>query len=159
MKRILLVVAIAIGLFLAGRALVLGLASDETKIRRVVAHMADGFDRSQMTPILDGLTLDYEDETSGARRPDLREAVAYLFFEAVDESTKRFAYRVEVDVRRVAVDRETAECDLDARFLELRGGTESPAWDIAVNATFVHGSEGWRIRRTKYTTRSGGMIR
>lgn len=159
MKRALLVVAVALGLALAGRALVRGLASDETKIRRVVEGMAEGFDRTRMTPILDGLALDYEDETSGATRQDLREALAYLFFQAVDEHTKRFAYRVEISIGRTTVERDAAECELDARFFELRGGADSPAWDVAITARFVRGSDGWRIRRTKYATRAGAMIR
>lgn len=159
MKRAALLVLAALGLALGMRAIVRGLASDETKIRRVVERMAEGFDRARMAPVLDGLALDYQDETSGATRPDLREALAYLFFEAVDEPTKRFAYRVEISIGRTKVERDAAECDLDARFLELRGGREVPAWDVAITATLARGPDGWKIRRTKYATRSGSMIR
>jgi hypothetical protein len=159
MKRVALLVLAAIGLALAVRAIVLGLASDETKIRRVVEHMAEGFDRTRMTPVLDGLSLDFEDETSGATRSDLREALAYLFFQAVDERTKRFVYRVELELGRPKVDGDAAECEIDARFLELRGGAESLAWDVAITATLARGTDGWRIRRTKYATRSGRRIR
>ncbi len=159
MKRAVLILAIAAALFLAGRAIVRGLASDETKIRRVVAHMAEGFDRTRMDPILDGLTRDFEDETSAATRQELREALAYLFFEAVDEHTKRFAYRVDVEIGRIAVDGTNAECELDARFLDVRAAGESPAWEIAVTASFTRGDDGWRIRRTKHATKSGERLR
>jgi hypothetical protein len=159
MKRAILLVLAAVGLALAVRAVVLGLASDETKIRRVVERMAEGFDRARMAPVLDGLSLDFEDETSGATRRDLGEALAYLFFEAVDERTKRFVYRVVIDVRKIAVDGGTATCDLEARFFEMRGGGETAAWDIAVDATLARGPDGWKIRRTKYVSRSGAMIR
>jgi hypothetical protein len=159
MKRAVLILAIAAALFLAGRAIVRGLASDETKIRRVVEPMADGFDRTRMDPVLDGLTRDFEDETSGATRQEMREALAYLFFEAVDEHTKRFAYRVDVEVRRVAVDGLSAECEMNARFVDLRSGGAAPAWEIAVTAKFTRGDDGWRIRRTKHTTTSGERLR
>jgi len=158
MKRIVLLLALAAGLFLAGRAIVRALASDETKIRRVVERMADGFDRTRMDPILDGLTRDFEDETSGASRQEMREALAYLFFEAVDEHTKHFAYRADVHIGRIAVEGTSAECELDARFFDLRGGGESPAWEIAVTATFARGEDGWRIRRTKHATKTGHQL-
>jgi hypothetical protein len=159
MKRAVLILAVAAALFLAGRALVLGLASDETKIRRVVEHMADGFDRTRMDPVLDGLTRDFADETSGATRQEMREALAYLFFEAVDEHTKHFAYRVDVEIQRIAVEGTNAECALDARFVDLRSGGVSPAWEIAVTASFTRGDDGWRIRRTKHSTKSGERLR
>jgi hypothetical protein len=159
MKRVVLLLALAAALFLVGRAIVRGLASDETKIRRVVEQMADGFDRTRMDPILDGLTRDFEDETSGASRQELREALAYLFFEAVDEHTKHFAYQVNVEVGRITVDGTNAECAFVACFVDLRTAGASPAWEIAVNANFTQGDDGWRIRRTKHTTKSGERLR
>jgi|ERR1043165_3248710 hypothetical protein len=164
MKRVLLAVAAAVVLFFVGRAVVRSLASDETKIRRVVENMADGFDRTRMDPVLAGLARDFEDESSGKTRQEVREALAYLFFNAKDETTKAFAYRVEIDVPRVLVDRTdaqapTAQCELNARFVDVRGGKETPAWEIAVTASFVRGEDGWRIRRTKYATTSGRMLR
>jgi hypothetical protein len=159
MKRAVLLLALAAALFLIGRAIVRGLASDETKIRRVVEQMADGFDRTRMDPVLEGLARDFEDETSGATRQELREALAYLFFEAVDKHTKRFAYRVEVEIQRITVEGTNAVCELNARFLRVGDAGESPAWEIAVTASFTRGDDGWRIRRTRHTTKSGERLR
>ncbi len=164
MKRILLAVVAVVLLFFVGRAVVRALASDETKIRRVVANMAEGFDRTRMDPVLAGLARDFEDESSGATRQEVREGLAYLFFNAKDEATKRFAYRVETEIQRIGVDRSdkgapTAQCEMTARFLDVRGGKESPAWEISVAASLVRGEDGWRIRRTKYATKAGTMLR
>jgi hypothetical protein len=158
-KRV-LVLALALALLGFGvRALVRALASDETKIRRVVESMADGFDRTRMDPILDGLDKSYVDETSGATRQELREALAYLFFTAKDETTKAFPYRAKVEVGSVAVNRPTAECAAEVRFVDLRGGKEAPTWEIAVRLELARGEDGWKIVKSNYETRSGRMLR
>lgn len=164
MKRILLLAAVAILCWFVGRAIVYSLRSDEWKIRRVILTMAEGFDETRMDPILGGLARDFRDETSGATRQEVREALAYLFFNAKDEATKAFAYRVEFGVKRIAVatdDKGTkiADCEFDAWFLDVRGGKEVPAWDVAITARFVKGEDGWRIASTRYETRSGKMLR
>lgn len=125
--------------------------------------MAAGFDRQRMDPVLAGLATDFEDETSGATRRDLREALAYLFFTAEDDATKRFAYRVECETDKIRVDRAgpgppTAQCEVRARFLDLRGGQETPAWEITVTADLVPGDDGWRVSRTSHVTRSGKVL-
>jgi len=158
-KRILLGLAAAAVLWIGGRALVRALASDETKVRRVIETMADGFDRTRMDPILAGLSRDFADESSGATRQDVREGLAYLFLTAKDEKTKAFPYRAQVSIGRLAVHRPTAECDADVRFVDLRGGKEAPAWEIAAHLELVRGDDGWVIRRSRYETRSGRMLR
>jgi hypothetical protein len=157
-KRILALLVAAV-LWIAGRALVLGLASDDTKIRRIVETMADGFDRTRMDPILAGLHREFVDETSGATRQEVREALAYLFFTAKDETTKGFPYRAKVEITSLAVHRPTAECAADVRFVDLRGGKETPAWEIGVRFELERGDDGWRIRKSRYETRSGRMLR
>jgi hypothetical protein len=158
-KRVFLLVAAAIVLWIGGRALIRALASDETKIRRLVETMADGFDRTRMDPILQGLSKEFVDETSGATRQELREALAYLFFTAKDETTKAFPYRAKVEVGSVAVHRPTAECAAEVRFVDLRGGMETPAWEIGVRLDLERGDEGWKIVKSRYETRSGRMLR
>lgn len=164
MKRVLLLAAAAILCWFVGRALVYSMKSDEWKIRRVVVKMAEGFDETRMDPILGGLARDFRDETSGATRQEVREALAYLFFSAKDESTKKFAYRVEFGVHRIAVATDdkgmkVAEGEINARFLDVRGGKEVLAWEIAVTAQFVKGDDGWRIASTRYETTYGKMLR
>jgi hypothetical protein len=164
LKRILLALAVGVGLFLVVRAAIRALASDETKIRWTVEDMAEGFDRTRMDPILVAFAPGFQDETSGSDRQNVREALAYLFLTAKDPETKAFPYRVEVDVRRIAVDRAdpdspTAECELGARFLDRRGGRETAAWEIAIESRWRRGEYGWRIESTRYESKSGRMIR
>jgi hypothetical protein len=164
MMRVLILFVLGVGLFLAGRALVRALASDETKIRWLVEDMADGFDRTRMDPILDGLAPDFVDQTSGANRQEVREALAYLFFNAKDERTKGFPYRVDVEIAQTTLARSesgppSAECRVNARFRDIRGGKETTAWEIAVTAHLERGDGGWRIRRSSYATKSGQMLR
>lgn len=159
MKRAIAIVLAALALWIGGRALVGALASDETKIRRIVETMADGFDRTRMDPILDGLDQSYVDETSGATRQELREALAYLFFTAKDETTKAFPYRAKVEIGPVAVHRPTADCAAEVRFVDLRGGKETPAWEIGVRLELARGDDGWKIVKSRYETRTGRMLR
>ena len=163
MKRILLLLAAALGLVLLGRALVRSFASDETRIRWLVEDMADGFDRTRMDPILAGIADDFRDKTSGCDRQELRQAIAYLFFTAKDPATKRFPYRVEARLERLSIDRggddPSAECEVDARFLERLGDQESEAWRISLTARLQRGAAGWRIRSASWVTRAGRRIR
>lgn len=159
MKRALLLAAAALVLWIGGRAIVRALASDETKIRRLVEAMADGFDRTRMDPVLAGLDREFADETSGATRQDVREALAYLFFTAKDETTKAFPYRARVEIRSIEVRRPSATCDADVHFVDLRGGKETPAWDIGLRLELARGGDGWKIEKSKYETRSGRMLR
>ncbi len=158
MKRVVVLVLALAGLGFGVRALVRALASDETKIRRVVEAMADGFDRTRMDPILEGLDRTYADETSGATRQDLREALAYLFLTAKDETTKAFPYRAKVEIGPVAVHRPTAECAAEVRFVDLRGGKETAAWEIGVRLALARGDDGWKIVTSRYETTSGRML-
>lgn len=164
MRRILLGLAAALLLFFVGRAIVRAIVSDETKIRWLVEDMRDGFDRTRMDPVLVAFAESFRDETSGADRPSVREALAYLFLTAKDPQTKAFPYRVEVDISKLAIDASTpdaptADCDLDARFFDLRGGEEKLAWEIAIASRWIRGEYGWRIASTRYETKSGRMLR
>ena len=159
MKRAAAIVLAALALWIGGRALVGARASDDTKIRRLVETMADGFDRTRMDPILDGLDRGFVDATSGATRQELREALAYLFFTAKDEATKAFPYRAKVEIGSVTVHRPTAECAADVRFVDLRGGKETSAWEIGVRLELSRGDDGWKILKSTYETRSGRMLR
>lgn len=163
MKRIFLGLAGALLLFLVGRAIVRALVSDETKIRWLIEDMRDGFDKTRMDPILVAFAETFRDETSGADRGSVREALAYLFFTAKDSQTKAFPYRVEIEIGEISIDSSSdprsADCDLDARFFDLRGGDEEVAWEIAISSRWTRGEYGWRIAGTRYETKSGRMLR
>jgi hypothetical protein len=162
-KRIVLGLSGALVLFLVGRAVVRALVSDETKIRWLIEDMREGFDETRMNPILVAFDETFRDETSGADRANVREALAYLFLTAKDPKTKEFPYRVEIGVPKLEVDSKTeprtAECDLDARFFDLRAGEEEVAWEIAIQSSWTRGEYGWRIAGTRCETKSGRMLR
>lgn len=164
MKRAVFLLVAALAAFLVGRAIVHSLASDETRIRWVIEDMAEGFDGTRMDPILRGLARDYLDESSGADRDTLRQALAYLFFTAKEETTKRFPYRVEVTISRIATTEEpdgkkTASCEMTARFLERAGEEEELAWEVEGTAQLKEEEGDWRIRRTSHATRAGSRLR
>ena len=167
MKRVFLGLAAAFVLFLVGRAIVRAVVSDETKIRWMVEDMREGFDETRMDPILVAFAEGFRDVTSGADRQDVRSGLAYLFLTAKDPKTKAFPYRVEVTIARLSIEEgsdggRSAECDLEARFLDLRGSSEGEpevAWEIAIASRWVHGEYGWRIASTTYETKSGRMLR
>lgn len=164
MRRILLVLAGMLVCFFVGRAIVRALVSDETKIRWLVEDMRDGFDRTRMDPILVAFAESFRDETSGADRSNVREAIAYLFLTAKDPQTKAFPYRVEVDVSKIGIDESsadapTADCDLVVRFFDLRGSEEKLAWKIAIASHWIRGEYGWRIASTRYEEKAGRMLR
>ncbi|MFN0006431.1 MAG: hypothetical protein ACKVXR_00880 [Planctomycetota bacterium] len=162
MKRILLVLAGAVILFLVGRAIVRALVSDETKIRWAIEDMREGFDETRMDPILVAFDEKFRDETSGADRADVRQALAYLFLTAKHPQTKAFPYRVEIEIPKIGIedsDPPAADCDLDARFFDLRGGGEEVAWEITIHSRWTRGEYGWRIASTRYETKSGRMLR
>jgi len=45
------------------------------------------------------------------------------------------------------------------RFLDLRGGKETPAWEIGVDFDLSRCEDGWKIQKSSYETRSGRMLR
>lgn len=164
MKRFLIATLTVLALYFAGRALVRALVSDETKIRWLIEDMADGFNGTRMNPVLEGLAADYLDETSGADREMVRQALVHLFFTAKDETTKRFRYRVELSTPGVKIietvpDLWKAECDIEARFFERHGKDETVAWQVQIAAKLERGQDGWRFTRTSYHTESGAMPR
>ena len=163
MKRILLALAGAVVLFLLGRAIVRALVSDETKIRWLVEDMREGFDETRMDPILVAFAENFRDESSGADRADVRQALASVFFTAKDPETKAFPYRVEIEIPKLAIDSDaeppTAECDLEARFFDSRDEKEEPVWEVSIVSRWTRGEYGWRIASTRHETKSGRMLR
>lgn len=165
MRRVLFSLATLVVLWFAGRALVRFFASDETKIRWTVEAMLDGFDRTRMDPILDGLDREFLDESFGADRAMVRSACAYLFFQAIDPATKKFLYRAEGATSAVKVvegaggEPDRAEAELDVRFFQRRGAEEELAWRVLVLAQFVERDGEWRILRSETRTVEGQRLR
>lgn len=160
MKRFLLTAIVAFAGFFGVRAVVRALASDETKIRWVVEDMADGFNRTRMSPVLGGLSRDFLDETWGADRELVHAGLARMFFQEKDPDTKRFLFRVEIpkDELGIEIEGESAEMNLVATFYEVHGAVEKLAWKARMKASFVKTEDGWKIRRSESTSLEGTRL-
>lgn len=125
-----------IALYIGGCAAFRALASDETRIRWVIEDMLEGFNEARLRPLMDGLSPQFVDRVSGARRADVRDALIHSFFQDVDPSTKQYLYRAALDEDSLAIEvdpeGETAAVGLSARFVELRGTEELPFWDARI---------------------------
>lgn len=165
MRRILISLATVLALWFVGRWIVRALVSDETRIQWTVDAMIEGFNETTMNPILDGLDRAFLDETHGADREMVRGACAQLFFQAKDETTKRFLYRAEWTSQRVRVFEEPdapnpkAELDFEVRIFRRKGEAEEPAWKIAIAGKLEKKEGDWRLLRTEVRTLDGKIPR
>ena len=165
MRRVLLSLATLVVLWFAGRALVRFFASDEMKLRWAVESMIDGFNRTRTDDVLAGLAPDFLDESFGADRAMVRQACAYLFFQAKDPTTKGFLYVAECEPSEIVVTKghgsepARAEAKLDARFFEKKGEERALVWRIEVRARFVEEAGEWRITRSETRTIDGERLR
>lgn len=156
---------LALGLALAlvaGRAVFRALASEETKIRRVVGEMAAGFDAGSANRCVAGLADSWRDETSGLEREWLRQGLAQFFFQQHQAGGGAERYRVELPEAAFVVtlvpERPTsARLECVARFLEL-GPPETLAWEVSIRAELERGTAGWEIVATRHRTLSGERI-
>jgi len=163
LKRFLLTALATVVLAFVGRMLVRAVASDETKIRWRLEAMAEGFNETSNNACTEGLADDFLDESYGADRALVRQALAYLFFHRKDPVTRGFLYRVELppESMRIAVDEggETARLEMIARFFERNGAAEEVAWETRIDAELVERDGEWLIRRSEHQTLAGRMPR
>lgn len=140
-------------LFFAGRWLVHALASDETRIRWVVEDMVDGFNAQRNDRVLAGLAKEFRDETSGATRDDVRQALAYAFFNEVDPKTNRFRLKARMaDAPPVVQVQEgeppTAKAAVAVDIALLREDREERWWDARVEGELLKRDGEWLWVRT-----------
>jgi hypothetical protein len=159
-KRVLLVLLGLVALFFGVRAIVHALASDETKIRWLLEDMTDGFNETRMNPILSGLAQEFVDDGSGARKDDVRAALAQLFLQRKDPQTKKFPFRARIEVEAVRVQgTKSAESDFVLDVEESRGELWRAAWKARVHADLVQDSGDWFVQRTRVDTLEGQRLR
>jgi len=165
MKRILLVLASAVALFFAGRAIYRASVSDETRIRWVIEEMCEGFEATRMRPILAGLDTAFVDTTYDADRQLVQAALAQLFFEHRGPEEHAFPYRIEWKSSNLEVEpldgeiTARASMDLELTFLERVGDDEKRIWVANVNAKLRKRDGDWRFVETATTTVEGRRIR
>lgn len=155
------VALLVLGLLAAGiRWLVLTLESDESKIRRAIADAAEGFDDTRVGPILDVLAREFEDETSGFRRDDLRAALAAAFFQEKDPETRGFPWRCVIDADAIEITVESGDPDravvaFPGRIVAARGDDPREAWSFRVEGRMEERDDGWCFVTTTHTTLKG----
>lgn len=147
-------------LLLGGRAVLRALASDEAKIRIKLEDACEGFGDTRMNPILEFLSREFVDETSGFHRDDVRGAVAAAFFQEKDPTTKKFPYRAAVvpDTLKIDVDKtgsKSARIAFVVRITDTKGGQDRNAWEFAVDGTMKDGDDGWQLVSSTHDTRVG----
>ncbi len=156
MKRLLLIGALIFVAFLAGRALYVSMASDETRIGWLFADEAAAFNSASAFSTLDHFALDYHDDTDGWDLPTLRGAVIWAFQNRRD-AQHRFLLRVELPEQAgtVAVDGDTATAEFPVRLHEGRGSDERLGWELRVTAGLRRIDGEWRVVRSTHETVSG----
>lgn len=158
-QRILLAAFALLALFFGGRGLVRFLASDETKIRRIVAEMEAAYNEGRPGACVSPLAKDWHHEGSEIDRELLLGA---LFETARDRDRETRQLRTHVDIdedaARIQVDGEHATLALDATFSRLRAGQWEPTWRVAFEAELENGSDGWGIVKSRHEDRSGTLL-
>lgn len=144
------------------RFAVLALTSDETKIRWAIQDAAEGFGEARANPVLEVLARDFQDETSGYTREDLRGPLAAVFFGEKDPKTRGFPYRLEIadEAIRVAVadgEPKSATVTFPAKIVDTRGGGRRDAWSFEVDGRMEEREEGWVFVRSTHRTLDGSF--
>jgi hypothetical protein len=153
-KPVLLLIGI-VACVAAGWWLYRALASDTTKIRWLIEGMAESFNDMSSGGTVKGLSEEFEEETSGASKSEVRSFLLYIFLRERDEKTKDFLYRVELDAPRIELKGEKADVALNAQFFRKRGEGWTSIWVVGIEAKLRKEDAGWRIHRSTYKTRKG----
>ena len=155
-KRLFLALLALAALFYGGRGLVRFLASDETKIRRIVAGMEDAYNEGRPGSCVGPLARGWRHEGSEIDREML---LGGLFQTARDRDreTRQLRSKVEVDEEAAAivVTGEQATLTVEAVFSRLRGGAWSETWRARVTAELADGDDGWEIVRSRHEDVAG----
>jgi hypothetical protein len=140
------------------------LAPETTKIRWLVEGMAGSFNACRAGGTVKGLSDDFEEETSRARKAEIHEFLGIVFLKERDEKTKEFRYRVELEAPTIELvptgesegaEAREARISVTARFLRKKGDAWAPIWVAAIDARLRKEESGWRIHRAVHETREG----
>jgi len=156
LRQFVLVTGALLILWFGGRALWYALSGDEDQIAWVLDEMVDGFNDTRMRSVLGGFSRDFRDESSGATRAEVHQALASLFMSELDPETKEFLLRVELPTDDLEIDLvegtgdepSRAKLVLHPRFTTRESGTEELYWDATVHVEMVEGDDGWQLVRT-----------
>jgi hypothetical protein len=158
-RRILVISAVVAATALAVGILRNALASEETRIRRVIRSMESGFNRGRPRRTVAGLDADFRETRSGLTRDEIRAWLATLFFRERSRGRGRPAIRVEVpgDGWTVLVEPggDRAETEFLVRFHRRSSDRESPIWEIRVRGDLEKRDGDWKIVQADHVPLSG----
>jgi hypothetical protein len=136
-RALLLLVALAL-LALGVRWLVRAFASDESRVRWRIEAMRDGFNDSELAPVVDALSPRFVETESGADVDKTEQALIYLYFQEIDAKSKSFALVAECEPRdwEIAVLPGTAASaeELDAQTSDAKAAPDSDRASTPVSA-------------------------
>jgi hypothetical protein len=118
--------------------------SDETRIRKMLEAVADGFNDASASRISDRLTADFSVERGGLGRREVHAFLVQFFFQERDHKSGKPLWRVElrpedIDLRIEEGEQDgphTAHVEVTARFVRLSGPDSQPAGGTPATAVF-----------------------
>jgi hypothetical protein len=170
MKRLLAALALLALLILAGRAIVRWLASDETKIRWALEEMRDGFNETELAPVVDRLHPLFREEEHGVDVDKVEQALIAVYLGEIDSTTKSFALRAEADFDAWEVEagkhrdigpgadssRALGGAKGELSVFRSRAGVEKLAWRARVELELIEDpQDGWLVRHAVFETIEG----
>ena len=158
-KRILLALLALAGLYFGGRSLVRFFASDETKIRRLVAQMEEAYNEGSPGSCVGPLAKDWRHEGYELDRELLLGALFQTARDR-DRETRQLRTKVEVDedAVEVSVDGEHATLTTEATFSRLRAGAWEESWRLCITAELQDGDDGWEIVKSRHQDLRGTQL-
>lgn len=162
MKRVLLLLALALVVVLGVRWVVLALVPDETKIRWVVEEMEEGFNEGSAKRSVSGLAEDWSHEHARGMTAELLQRYLFGEFQGMRaQGDHRLDARVEVDEDELSiqVDGQEASLDGEATFSRLQAGEWVPNWRVRFHARLEDRDDGWLVVRSSSEDLEGRGIR
>ncbi len=146
-RKLVLVLVVALLAFFGVRALYHALASPEKKIRWRLEAMVEGFNARRAQPVLDGIAKDFVDRTSSVGREELRSMIISAFFNELDEKGE-FLWKAVFDPKETTItlapDKHSAAIECRVQFFRRRGPQTELDWDAHIAGTVALGEEGWQ---------------
>jgi hypothetical protein len=155
-KKILLPLFALVALYLGSGLVIRFFASDETRIRWLVAQMEEAYNAGRPGSCVGPLAKDWRHEGSSIDREQLLGGLFQAARER-DKETRQLRSKVEVDedAVQVSVDGERATLATEALFWRLRAGSWEESWRLRIEAELEDGDEGWEIVRSRHQDLAG----
>jgi len=133
-------------------------ASDDTRIRWLVADMLEGFNDSRAGRVVSGLSEDFSEDTVHVSREEIKGFLLQLFLTERDPETKEFRFKAEISDLQISVkggDPPKASARLTATLLQKSGAQWASAWVVDVEAGLGKEDGDWKFFRSRHTSREG----